>query len=456
MGKRYGPERPAEAMAVAAAIERWPEWLHRRFESISFESVESMLRTIRFDFTIPEELATAPRSGRVLVPLVRVPKVEVPSLRLVDETGTEVMLLTSDENRSLTAGALVAQLQTSTAKEGFEDLLTEEAVEAIYGLVREDDLVSGGKLSIWWSEHASAVMEDWRFRLDVKTSNLVERVSDFVADEMVFAALPAGAQMRHVLTLTHPESFTRFSRPGLRNEMGRRHLAQRIFGELLGWRDTLESVWVADGWIAETLEIAVRVPEGVGVRSMEALTVRDEKVGSARSIEIRPPRVLHIRASEVTQGENVHCFAFVRSDPGYPAAVAGASLVGLIALTAGAFGLDRLNEVTDAAVTLLLAGPTLFASLIALPGRGRLAAQMVLGARALLGGTATATFLAALLLVAVRPGCGQSAAWLVLTLGVWVFTGLLLFGVLLRFRQVAKLREEARQRNREKRRGPAE
>jgi hypothetical protein len=455
MGEQHGLGGSAEAQAVAAAIERWPHWLHRRFETISFESIDSILRTIRLDFSIPEALAGAPRSGRILVPLIRFPKVEVPSLEIVDETGAAVVLLTSEENRWLTAEALIAQLRASSAKEGFEGLLTEEAVEAIHEMAREDDFVSAGKLSIWWSEHASAVMGTQRYRLDGETSNLVDRASNFVQDELIFAALPAGEEMRRMLTLTHHESITRFSRPGLRGEMGRRHLAQRLFGELLGWRDTLESVWVTDGWISESLEVAVQVPEGVGVRSLEAFTVRDEKVGSARSTQIRAPRMLHIRASEITREENVHCFAFVRSDPGYPAAVAAASLVSSLVLTAGGLGLDRVNEVTDAAVTLLLAGPTLFASLIALPGRGRLAAQTVLGARALLGTTAAATFIAALLLVAVSSGGGQCTAWAVLTLITWAITALLLFGVLVRFRQVANLREEAHRLERERWRGPA-
>jgi hypothetical protein len=448
MGDPHGLEVSADAIGVAAAIERWPQWLHRRYETISFESVDSILRTVRLDFSVPEEL---PRSKWIPVPLVWVPKAEVPSLRLVDEKGTAVMVLTSDENRTLMAEALVARLQESTATEGFDGLLTAEAVAAIYGAAREDDSVSGGKLLLRWKHHASTVMGDARYRLDVKTANLVDRASAFVQDELVFAALPYGEDGRRVLTLTHHESISRFSRPGLRGEMGRRHLAQRA-GELLDWRDTLESFVVSDGWISEILEVAVQVPEGVGIRNMavHTLGVNYGEVGSARSTEIRAPRILHSRVSEVGQDEAAHCLAFVRSDPGYPAVVAGASLVGSIVLAVGAFGLDRLNTVPDAAVTLLLAGPTLFASLIALPGRGRLAAQMVRGARALLGGTAAATFIAALLLVAVRPGAEQRIAWLVLTVVAWLITALLSLGVLLRFRQVAHLREEAQRLEREK------
>jgi len=442
----------AEALAAAAAIEKWPQWLHRRYETISLESVNSILRTVRLDLSVPDELLKVPRARWNLVPLVRVPKAEVPSLRLTDETGGPTTVLTSAENRALTAETLIAQLQASTAAEGFDDLLTAEAVAAIYEVVREDDFVSAGKASLRWSDHARAVMGDARYRFDMKTAKLVEQVSKFVQSELIFAALAHGGETWRVLTLTHPESISRFSRPGLRSEMERRHLAQHIIGELLGWRDTTVSFSVKDGWISETLEVAARVPEGVEVRSLyvHTLGVKYGEVGSARSAEARAPQVLHTRVSEVGKEESAHCLAYIRSDPGYPTAVAGASLFGSVVLTAGALGLDRLNEVTDAAVTLLLAGPTLFASLIALPGRGRLATQTVQGARALLGVTAAATFIAALLLVAVSPGEGQCSAWLVLTVVAWVMTALLSLGVLLRFRQVARFKEETRQLERKK------
>jgi hypothetical protein len=442
MGEHQVFRVSAEAAAVAAATERWPQWLHRRYETISFESIDSIRHSARLEFSIPEELASLSEMRWIRVPLIKVPKAEIATTEVIDETGARVMVLTSVENRKLTAEMFVAQLRASTTAEGYEDLCTEEAIASLLGLVSEDDYVAAARQSLRFHEHVGAVIGDL-FPLDSRTATIAYRASEFVANELVFVALPLDSETRRVLTLEHHEAISRLFRPGLRTEVGRRGFVERI-GELLGWRDTVESFEVQDGGISETLEIAARVPDGVGLRNMAVHTLFREfaEVGSARSTQLQAPQVLHTRVSSVAEDEPASVLACLRAAPSYSAAVAGASLFSAIVLTAGTFGLDHLNQVTDAAVTLLLAGPTLFASLIALPGRGRLAAETVRGARTLLGATAVATFIAALSLVAISPGEVQSTTWVVLTSITWAITALLVFGVLLRFRQIRGLKED--------------
>ena len=145
MNEREAPRVSAEAMAAAAATERWPTWLHRRYETIEFESVSSLRRSVRLDFSIPDEVRKPQSASWIVVPLMKVPKAEAGSVEVTDEGGAAVMVLTSIENRRLTAEMMLAQLRTNAAAEGFDAVCDEEGIAALFDLVSEEDRILAQK-----------------------------------------------------------------------------------------------------------------------------------------------------------------------------------------------------------------------------------------------------------------------------------------------------------------------
>jgi hypothetical protein len=448
MGEARSIRVSKEAVAVAAVVARWPSWLHQRHETISFESVSSIHRRIRLDFSIPKDLVGLPGDW-IPVPLAVIRKTERATLEVVDEAGVEAIVLTSVENRKLTAEMLLAQLHQDVCEEGVDgaDLYTEETKAELLDFVSGEDSVQMGMLSNRWEERLRPSFGGWLgpggIRSTTRTLMLVRR---FFYDELIFVALPADSATRRVLTMRHDESIVRFSRPGLRSEMGRRHLADRVT-ESLGWRDTLTSLIVRDAGCAGSLDLAVKAPDGVVLQAMPVHTFGEaplEEVASAKADNLGGRQMLHVRLSGLRLWENANVLVFLRAELNYPAAVAMASLFAAVALTVGALSLGQLNQHTDAAVTLFLAGPTLFASLIALRGRETLALQIVRGPRMQLGVVALATFAAAASLVAAPAGCSQTAIWTVLASIAWLATAALAVGLIQRIVQLRRVRAAER------------
>ncbi|WP_121247105.1 hypothetical protein [Solirubrobacter pauli] len=116
--------------------------------------------------------------------------------------------------------------------------------------------------------------------------------------------------------------------------------------------------------------------------------------------------------------------------PRYVAGILAAAALAAFALTAGRYAVPALVKEADAAVTLMLAGPTLFAGIIASPARGGVGAQLLWAARAVLRLTGLLVFAAAVALVVVQPAECIKSVWLVLAAGCWLSTLVLVVGLM--------------------------
>lgn len=447
MGERGSSHISSDAAALAAAVARWPSWLHHRHETIWFESVNSIQRRIRLDLSIPKELADI--SGDwIPVPLLAVSKAERATLEFIDGLDAEAIVLTSVESRKLTAELMLAQLRLDAAEEGVDaaQLYTDETWAELLAFVSGENSLQVGLLSSRWQERMQSSLGNWYAPGIRPTTLTLIHLRRFVGDELVFLGVRPGSATRRALTVGYGQSIRRLSLPGLRSEMGRRHLAQRIT-ELLGWRDTLTSLTVPDAGCAASLDLIVEAPDGVVLQEMPVHTLGKaplKEVASAKADDLSGRRALHVRLSGLELWQNANVLAFLRAKPTYTAAVAFASMFAAIALTIGALSLGQLTRHSDAAVTLLLLGPTLSASLIVLRGREPVVLQIARGPRWQLGIVATLTFVAAATLVAVPAGNAQTEVWTVLAAVAWLVTAVLAVGLIQRIVQIRRFKAEKR------------
>ncbi|MGC1852313.1 MAG: hypothetical protein WA687_07735 [Solirubrobacterales bacterium] len=431
------------ASAEANAIDRWPEWFHRRVETIDFDDVDAIRRSVRLDFSIPGELSDV--SDRIHVPVALVPKRDATSIEVTDEAGAHELVLTSVESRELGGDMLVAHLFADAA-EGESEPPAAEAAELLQRVALQDDPeLASELLSAWERTHAHPQASQ-----SLRANRAAVLATRLVSNELVFVSLSPNSMPRRVLTLRHEESLIEMPRPKLGTVAGWRHLGARI-GEGLGWRNIPAVIDLRDLGSAESVDFVVNAPPGVRLRKLRVPIVEGEtmRFETVCSTSFAGRRSFHFSIPEMGTDEAVAVGVELRAEPSYPAAVAGASLFGAAVLAAGLGALERLDAASDAGVTLLLGGPTLFASLIAQPGRGAIAAQTVRGARILLGAVALATFIAAASLAMLPHGDAQKSVWAVLTGIVLLFSFLLLLGLAQRVGETRQARKSRGVRRRD-------
>ena len=248
-----------------------------------------------------------------------------------------------------------------------------------------------------------------------------------VDNQLIFIGDKSPSATPRVITVEYEEEISRpDSNRSIRSRL-------RSAAELLGWRDTSVQMSAGDLGCAEITELRFQAPDGVGLSQATAVLLspagrveRYPAVVNPRS----PGRFATAALSSVPAWATGYLQVKMRPDRGYPAAVTLTAVFAAVILTLGRVHLKTIHAdaALDPAITLLLAGPTVFAALIAQPGRGSPAARMLVGARFALILAGLWTFTAAAALVSYPYGETLRVMWLVLVIVSWV-TAFTLFGV---------------------------
>lgn len=105
-------------LLVLSLFLRWPEWVHRRVETVSFVSPDTNRRRVTIDFSLPdytdEGFETDGDPTVCLTPLTLLRKRPLTNFDFCDESGASLPLVTKQRNGALSA-ALLAGLAASSA-----------------------------------------------------------------------------------------------------------------------------------------------------------------------------------------------------------------------------------------------------------------------------------------------------------------------------------------------------
>jgi hypothetical protein len=124
------------AVAFGSLLTRQAAWRHRRVETISVLSHESVRRAVSVDFTVPEEHRDDLRvgEGEWVVPLALLAKRALVHFDLRDEAGESLPLLRADETRTITRELLYLMLDLDLAESEREHVDAGAVVEAVLAM----------------------------------------------------------------------------------------------------------------------------------------------------------------------------------------------------------------------------------------------------------------------------------------------------------------------------------
>jgi hypothetical protein len=139
------PPWPAEALeeqagdvavAFASLLTRQAAWRHRRVETLTVLSHESVRRAVSVDFTVPTEHRDDLRlaDGQWVVPLALLAKRALVHFDLRDEAGESVPLLRADETRTITRELLYLVLDLDLEDSEREHVDAGHIVEAVLAM----------------------------------------------------------------------------------------------------------------------------------------------------------------------------------------------------------------------------------------------------------------------------------------------------------------------------------
>lgn len=390
------------------------DWMHSREETITWRNAAIVDREIRIDFSLPESVqSVAEDQSYCYVPLTVIRKNhESTSLIVYDEAGNRVPALSATESMRYAAEIMVAVLEQIADEPSVDDLVARrnlvneiafaDSDEANLALRRLGDLTDGkglkGEGGLLWSI-----------------------ASSFVDSFPLMVEIPAGNRGHRSFTF-------RTSVP-----MHRMRIGMSAILRTLGW--TASSLWIdlPNLGRSQSYEVIVNAPEGAEI-SLARLIAWDASSASkvhTKKEFLGPGRLPFVRLGVVDIPPSSSALLAVDLAPNrsYSAGVLVTSLLAAIMLTVGWHQLGTVMTSSDAATTLLLAGPTLFSALVAQPGRGFLGAQFLIAARAVLLLVGLLTFMAAGTLVTIDSYSLLGTLWLILALLAWLCSAVLFVGV---------------------------
>ena len=395
---------PEGAKVLLGLLRERPSWILAQRADFSWVSATQLIRKTQIDFSLRRIAGLVQEKPYVYLPVADIDKHLSPQmLSVFDETGKRLPTLPRTQSMQLAALALLASRPAPK--------LSEEMVALVSGLALYDPADSERFLKEiaalpdppFDDEDPLARALVWTYPLlvEVSTNDMSHRSLSFeVADTM-----------------------KRVHRPS--SEISR----------TLGW--TSWSVWIAmsSPVSAGSSEFVVRAPNGASLSSALIL-VDDEDQELAEKPEVDgfagPGRTSAVRLSpkHVRSRSLVMLAVDLAPDRSYTLGVLATATLVAAMLTAGLCHLEAMQSASDAAATVLLAGPGLLSALVAQPGRGSLAAQLVVGARAILIWSALLAYLAAGSLVALVSIEELEDIWLALVALAWMNVALLMPAVL--------------------------
>lgn len=411
-----------EELVQTSFVLGWRRWVSSRAESLELVDGLTSRRTTRVVFSLETYAGVLPpvRVASDLrprfVPLGFVPKNALPGIVTRDETGAILATLNRAESTRLAAGVL-----TRYASQIAQANITDAAVLAGFRSV-----AAAPPREV---EPAFQALRDTLSGTVIDQAGFWFFVQQFATNYLLFAHLGERGPQAGVFTFEYLVADEVVNR-GPRAVLG-----------LIGWLPTTVMVPVSIGQSA-AWEFDIDAPEGTGisVAQLQISPTADIEGRYAGPGVARSARLSVTYPPELAEGVVAIELAPLRS---YMAGILLTAIFAAVVLTIGRGHLDIMRSAKDPSTALLLAGPTLFAGLIAQPGRGGVGAQLLTGARRLLMLSGVLTFTAAAALAVTNdPADHVSGVPTALTLGTlhtiwtalavlaWISVGALFVGFL--------------------------
>ena len=412
-----GPTRRVASTRGEFAIDRllgWSSWIHVRSESVEWISATTTHWNVAVEFS-PQRFRDEPADLRTL---------DLP-LAMLDKETVERRPTVRNES-----GDRVPTLSIANANE--------RSVEMVIGITAlgNRDWNPGDALV----DHFRSIVEAPPAKAKAQLAALADCGHDIPKNAMwllevlarghlLFVTVEAGSAIRNIATFEYSMHL-----PGPPVGIG-------AIGEKLGWTRATRTLSTAAVAQAASYEIAVAAPEGAAISKAEMSVSPSDWEPSMSATNHAAPRIAgeflgpgRRRAVRISvKGAPTNALGVLRvevsPDWAYPAVVLVTAVFAACLLTVGWLNLDVVRDETEAAVALLLAGPTLFAALVSRVGRAGPAAQFLVAARVVLLLSGLLTFIAAGSLVAADSESRQESLWAVLVALAWLTCIVLLFAV---------------------------
>lgn len=416
MAERREPVDDATTMRDTVAglvnltlIGRWSTWVTRRSEVIDFPD-RSTARRVTTVTVAPDVLPDRPKlAGAEWLPLTSLRKDKPGSIVVRDEAGALVPILNRAESEKLGGEILAALASALTDGRAAGD-------ERLQRLIQSCATASAGD-STEATENLHAFVANSTFdALDRDLFMFLAR--DVSTNYFLFAPFSvADGRARRLLTYETRQEVVSIRR------------SVRDLPRLLGWTST--SIWLATPVVGTgaVYEVSIAAPDRTYVVGARMVTLTGERAAT-QVVKASPGLPVTLAVTGVAQNSNGVVAFDLAPSPSYIGGVLATAVLAAVVLTLGTLHVHTLVDRADAATTLLLAGPTLFAGLVAQPGRGSVGAQLLIAARGVLLLTGLLTFLAAATLVGVACSSIITQAWVVLTATAWTLVGILLLSLI--------------------------
>jgi hypothetical protein len=390
-------------------VSQWRTWVTSRFEAIDFPDRSTARRVATVTLAPPVLTERTGRRGADCLPLTLLSKGRSSSIVVTDEAGALVPVLNRIESETLgreVLAALAAALTRGEAAddEGLQRLITScatatagSAAEALsdLGAYATDSALSGLNTHLFWT-----------------------LAQDIATNYFLFALLPSDdGRPRRVLVYETKEGYASLRRSVL------------ALPRLLGWTSTTVGVATPSVGRGAVYEVSIVAPEGTRVVAARMMS----STGSpATTVLADASGVLPVTLSVTGMAQNSTGSVIFELAPttSYLSGVLATAVLAAVVLLLGTLQVETLVDRVAPATTLLLAGPALFAGLVAQPGRGSVGAQLLVAARGVLLLTGLLTFFAAATLVAVACPKIVERVWIALAAAAWASVGVLVISLI--------------------------
>lgn len=412
----------------------WSDWVHRRVETIQFETYDTYRRQISVDFTLPAnsgELTLAGDDQEVyFTPLTLLKKRPLTNFDLRDEAGAAIPLLTKDRNASLAASLLA----------GLASLVAPPLLKEAHGSVPPPDIdlvfmklaLTEGDSGVDPVDELQPVegMEEasclWREQL-LTDRRFLATARILTQNYLVIVPLCGPTGVRRILKLSYDEPPTR-SDAWLQDAP-----AEGVFRKVLGWivgeeigprprsRPRPRRIRRSLGLMSDVRSISVPAasygagyhlefvaPDGLNITRGDLIPIRNKKVARESIQTLRDSRRrAHLylpRGTDLPFGAS-EAAAVVHLRPSSATLVRATALLSLfttVLLVFVGFRWEGLVENIGVVPGLLLIVPAGLAALVARPGEASITTQLLLGIRSMAIFEGFCAFAAAALIVGGR------------------------------------------------------
>jgi hypothetical protein len=197
-------ERAGEiASAAAVLMAQAAGWRHRRVETITVLSHESVRRHVSIDFTVPEEYRESLRlsSHEHAVPLTVLAKRPLVHFDLRNEEGHAIPLLTADQGRTIGREMLYQALDADLEAQDAEAAVVVAAGPVIEAVLADDPRDVSDEIAALERDHDLQPLVHFR------------GAADSLSRGFLLWAVVRGLERRRVFKYAHDEGFAQ--RPGL-------------------------------------------------------------------------------------------------------------------------------------------------------------------------------------------------------------------------------------------------